>query len=76
MEFVTLTFFFTMNKLLVIAVFLALGFAIYEQSTENPNKIVLVICVLVFMFGIMKFSSKLPSKNQSKSEEEKDEDRR
>ena len=38
--------------------------AIYNQKSEKPNVIITAIAVVIFMFGMMKLSSKMPSKNQ------------
>ncbi|MBD3581454.1 hypothetical protein [Flavobacterium selenitireducens] len=53
---------------MVIVAGLALAF--YEQSKEHPNPVVMALAVIAFMLGIMKLSSKIPSKH---NEDEHDE---
>ena len=53
--------------MLLIAV--AFFVAFYNQGQEKPNLFVTVIAVVIFMFGMMKLSSKVPSKNQDEEEE-------
>lgn len=50
--------------LLVVAFFVAF----YNQGQEKPNLFVTVIAVIVFMFGMLKLSSKVPSKYQEEEE--------
>ncbi len=57
-----------MKKLLIPLIIIAIGYAIYEQSLPNKNVWILSICIAIGMFGIMIFSSKLPSKNQDKND--------
>jgi hypothetical protein len=45
--------------LLIVAFFI--GF--YEQSKDQPNVYVVIVCVAAFMFGMAKLMSKVPSKN-------------
>ena len=47
---------------------IAAGFAFYEQTKPQPNLYVTIVAVAILMFGIMQFSSKVPSKNQDKNE--------
>lgn len=44
--------------------------AFANQKSQRPNVIVTVIAVLVFMFGMMKLSAKIPGKNQEKDDTE------
>jgi hypothetical protein len=55
--------------------FIAIFVALYEQSKEQSNMYIMGVCVIVFMFGMMKLSAKLPSKNQENSEEDDSERR-
>lgn len=41
---------------MIVAIF----FAFYEQNKTKPNVIITVISVVVFMFGMMKLSAKIP----------------
>ncbi len=47
-----------------LVAFAGIGLAIYEQSQEKPNVILVALGVALCMFGILKVSAKLPSKNQ------------
>jgi len=42
---------------------LAVGVAFYEQTSKEQNIYVMVIAFILFMFGMMRLSSKTPSKN-------------
>jgi hypothetical protein len=47
---------------------LAIGVAFYEQTTADKNIYVMVIAIVIFMMGMMRLSSKTPSKNQDNNE--------
>ena len=58
-------------KTIYIVLFFAAAFvALYEQSKAQPNKIVMVICMVVFVAGLMRLMSKVPSKGEEKEEED------
>lgn len=44
-------------------------FALYEQSKEKPNVYIMVVAIIIFMYGMMQLTSKVPSKNQDNSED-------
>lgn len=48
---------------------LAIGVAFYEQTTEDKNVYVMVVAIVIFMMGMMRLSSKTPSKNQHNDED-------
>lgn len=48
----------------------ALFVAFYQQKTTHPNMIVMVICVAIFMLGMMQLSSKIPPKNNDDDSQE------
>ena len=52
-----------MKKLFLPLMIIAAFFAFYEQSKPHPNQIISVGCMVVFMFGLMRLMSKVPSKN-------------
>ncbi len=52
------------KPILITSVLIAFGIAFYEQSLEKPNLIISVLCVVVFMLGIMQLSAKIPSKHK------------
>ncbi len=43
--------------------FAAAFVALYEQSLAKPNVVIMVIAIVIFMLGLMKLMSKVPSKN-------------
>lgn len=49
---------------------IAAGFAFYEQTKPQPNLYITIISIAVFMFGIMSFSAKVPSKNEPNNEDD------
>ena len=44
-------------------------FALYEQSKAKPNVYIMVIAIIIFMYGMMRLTAKVPSKNQDNSED-------
>jgi len=64
-----------MKTFKILIMILAISVAIYEQVSEEKNIYIMVIAIVVFMYGMMQLSAKIPSKNQHK-EEEDDEQRR
>jgi hypothetical protein len=57
----------TIRILLVLGA--AAGLLFYEPTGESSSIFILCALVLVFMFGMMKLSSKTPSKETEKSED-------
>ena len=51
-----------MKKLLLPIMAIAIFFAFYEQSKESPNIYITIIAIVLFMFGMIKLMSKVPSK--------------
>jgi hypothetical protein len=61
-------------KTIYIVLFFAAAFvALFEQSKAQPNMIIMIGCILIFMFGMMKLMSKVPSKNLKDDNESEDE---
>ncbi len=58
-----------MKKLAIPLMALAILFALYEQSKPAPNLYIMIACIVIFMFGMMRLSAKTPSKNQDKDDE-------
>jgi uncharacterized membrane protein YoaK (UPF0700 family) len=58
-----------MKKFTIILMVLAIGVAFYEQTSADKNVYVMVIAIVIFMMGMMKLSSKTPSKNQDKEDD-------
>ncbi len=44
---------------MILAVFVAF----YQQNSPKPNVIITVICIAIFMLGMMKLSAKIPPKD-------------
>jgi len=57
----------TIRILLVLGA--AAGLLFYEPTGESSSIFILCAFVLVFMFGMMKLSSKTPNKETEKSED-------
>ena len=51
---------------MVFAIFIAL----YEQSKDHPNIYIMSGAILIFMYGMLRLSSKTPSKNQEKDNDD------
>ncbi|MBC7640837.1 MAG: hypothetical protein H7174_00630 [Flavobacterium sp.] len=51
------------SKLLIPIMIVAIFIALDEQSKPNKNVYISIIAIVVFIFGMMKLSSKTPSKN-------------
>lgn len=58
-----------MKKVLIPIMIIAIIIALLEQSKEEKSTPVLIISFVVFMFGMMRLSSKTPSKNQDDTNE-------
>jgi lipoprotein signal peptidase len=59
-----------MKKFIILIMVLAIGVAFYEQSSADKNVYVMVIAVVIFMMGMMRLSSKTPSKNEDNNEDD------
>ena len=57
-----------MKKISILLMLFAFFIAFYEQNKTHPNVFIMVIAVVVFMFGMLKLSSKIPSKNKEDDE--------
>ena len=51
-----------MKNLMVILVILAIGVAFYEHTKPNPNVYITAAAVVIFMYGAMRLSAKIPGK--------------
>jgi nitrate/nitrite transporter NarK len=58
-----------MKKIVIPILILAILVVLYEQRSAQKNVYIMVIAIVVFMFGMMRLSSKTPSKNQEKEED-------
>ncbi len=59
-----------MKRLLIPIMIIAIFIAFYEQSSEDKNVYIMIIAIVIFMFGMMRLSSKTPSKNQDKDDKD------
>lgn len=59
-----------MKNLLLIIMVVAIAVAFYEQNSNEKNTIVMVIALGVFVFGLIKLSAKIPSKEQNNDNEQ------
>jgi len=51
-----------MKKFMIVLVVLAIGVAFYEQSKTQPNVYITAVAVVVFMYGAMRLSARIPGK--------------
>ncbi|HEX8268565.1 MAG TPA: hypothetical protein VF581_01620 [Flavobacterium sp.] len=58
-----------MKYIIIIIMALAILLALYEQSKAEPNLYIMIICIVIFMFGMMRLSSKIPSKNKENGDD-------
>jgi uncharacterized membrane protein YoaK (UPF0700 family) len=58
-----------MKKIIILIMVLAIGVALYEQSSAEKNVYIMVIAIVIFMMGMMRLSSKTPSKNEENHDE-------
>ena len=58
-----------MKKIVIPILILTILVVLYEQRSAQKNVYIMVIAIVVFMFGMMRLSSKTPSKNQEKEED-------
>ncbi len=58
-----------MKKFIILIMVVAIGVALYQQSSAEKNIYIMVIAIVIFMMGMMRLSSKTPSKNQDNNED-------
>jgi len=59
-----------MKTIYIVLTFAAAFVALYEQSLAKPNVIIMVVAIIIFMLGLMKLMSKVPSKNDSNNNDD------
>ena len=64
-----------MKKFLIPIMIIAFGIAFYEQSKEKSNLYIEIIAIVIFMYGMLRLSSKTPSKNDDNLDEDDNERR-
>lgn len=57
-----------MKTIYIILFFLAAFVALFEQSKTHPNMFIMIGCIVIFMYGMMKLMAKVPSKYQQQEE--------
>ncbi len=57
-----------MKKFVILIMIVAILIAFYEQQKAEKNVYIRAVAIGVFMFGMMNLSTKTPSKNQDKEE--------
>ena len=58
------------NFLLIMLVAIAIG--LYEQAQDQPNVFKLIAAMVLLMFGLMKLSEKIPSKESENDNTDQD----
>ena len=59
-----------MKKIMIPMMVVAFLIAFYEQQKPDRNVYITVGAVVIFMYGMMRLSTKTPSKNQDNKEED------
>lgn len=59
-----------MRKLYIPIMIIAVGVALYEQSKSSPNIYIMIGAIVIFMYGMMRLTAKVPSKNEENTEED------
>ena len=50
----------------------AIGIGLYEQTKVEPNRYIMIIAFVIFMYGMMRLSAKTPSKHSETEDESHD----
>lgn len=61
-----------MKKVFLLIMVLAIGVGIYEQAQDQPNVFRLIAAMVLLMFGLMKLSEKIPSKESDNDNTDQD----
>ena len=61
-----------MKKVFLLIMVLAIGVGIYEQAQDQPNVFKLIAAMVLLMFGLMKLSEKIPSKESDNDNTDQD----
>jgi hypothetical protein len=57
-----------MKTIFIILMFAAAFVALYEQSLAKPNVYIMVCALVVFVVGLMRLMSRVPSKEKDNGE--------
>jgi hypothetical protein len=63
-----------MRTIFIILFFAAAFMALYEQSKPQSNPFIMGACIAVFIIGLMRLMSKVPSKNERDNNENHNEE--
>lgn len=61
-----------MKKVFLLIMVLAIAVGIYEQAQDQPNVFRLIAAMVLLMFGLMKLSEKIPSKDSENDNRDQD----
>jgi threonine/homoserine/homoserine lactone efflux protein len=61
-----------MKKVFLLIMVLAIVVGIYEQAQDQPNVFKLIAAMVLLMFGLMKLSEKIPSKDSENDNSDQD----
>ncbi len=61
-----------MKKLVLPLMIVAIGIGLYEQTKVEPNRYIMIIAIVIFMYGMMRLSAKTPSKHSETEDENHD----
>jgi hypothetical protein len=61
-----------MKKVFLLIMVLAIAVGIYEQAQDQPNVFKLIAAMVLLMFGLMKLSEKIPSKDSENDNSDQD----
>jgi hypothetical protein len=61
-----------MKKVFLLIMVLAIAVGIYEQTQDQPNVFKLIAAMVLLMFGLMKLSEKIPSKDSENDNTDQD----
>lgn len=61
-----------MKKVFLLLMVLAIAVGIYEQAQDQPNVFKLIAAMVLLMFGLMKLSEKIPSKDSENDNTDQD----
>lgn len=59
-----------MRTIYIILLFAAAFLALFEQASAQPNKFIMIGCIVIFMVGLMRLMAKVPSKNEGQNTHE------
>lgn len=63
-----------MKTVYIILIFAAAFLALFEQSKEHPNTIIMVVAFAFFVVGLMRLMAKVPSKHAENERDNNDEE--